>query len=107
MVIAEHNNETLLPTTQSAITAARKIGGDITVLVAGTKCGPISSAVSKAQGVVKVIVAESEVFKGLIAESLTPLVLSTHNQLNFSHILAGASAFGKSLLPRVWINALI
>jgi electron transfer flavoprotein alpha subunit len=42
LVIAEHNNEKLLPITQNAITAAKKLGGGISVLVVGTKCGPVS-----------------------------------------------------------------
>jgi electron transfer flavoprotein alpha subunit len=42
LVIAEHNNEKLLPITQNAITAAKKLGGDISVLVVGTKCGSVS-----------------------------------------------------------------
>jgi hypothetical protein len=41
-VIAEHNNEKLLPITQNAITAAKKLGGDISVLVLGIKCGAVS-----------------------------------------------------------------
>lgn len=42
LVIAEHNNDVLSPITRNAITAASKIGGDITVLVAGTQCGSVS-----------------------------------------------------------------
>lgn len=42
LVVAEHNNETLLPATLNALGAAKKIGGDISVLVAGTKCSPVS-----------------------------------------------------------------
>lgn len=42
LVIAEHNNSTLGPITRNAITAAKAIGGDVSVLVAGTKCGPVS-----------------------------------------------------------------
>jgi len=42
LVIAEHNNEKLLPITQNAITAAKTLGGDISVLVFGTKCGHVS-----------------------------------------------------------------
>ena len=42
-MIAEHNNEKLLPITQNAITAAKKLGGDISVLVFGTKCGHVST----------------------------------------------------------------
>lgn len=42
LVVAEHNNEVLNAATLNTITAAKKIGGDVTVLVAGTKCGPVS-----------------------------------------------------------------
>ncbi|XP_028145590.1 electron transfer flavoprotein subunit alpha, mitochondrial [Diabrotica virgifera virgifera] len=101
LVIAEHNNEVLSPITQNAITAAKKLGGEVSVLVAGTKCGPASSALSKAGGVSKVLVAENEAFKGFTAENLTPLILNAQKQFKFTHIIAGASAFGKALLPRV------
>lgn len=47
------------------------------------------------------IVAENEAFKGFTPESITPLVLSLQNQLKFTHIVAGASAFGKNLAPRI------
>lgn len=101
LVIAEHNDQTLTPITQNAITAARKIGGDVTVLVAGTKCGPASEAVSKLSGVTKVLVAENEAFKGFTAESITAVVLAAQNQFKFTHIIAGASAFGKNVAPRI------
>ena len=42
LVVAEHNNETLLPITLNAITAAKQLGGEITCLVVGSKCGPVS-----------------------------------------------------------------
>jgi len=48
-----------------------------------------------------VIVAEGENYKGNLPEALTPLVTSLQAQAKFSHIIAGASAFGKSLLPRI------
>lgn len=102
LVIAEHNNNDNISTiTQVALTAAKKIGGDVTVLIAGTKCGPAAEALTKANGINKVLIAESDAFNGLTPESLTPLILATQKQFNFSHILAGASAFGKALLPRV------
>lgn len=42
-MLAEHNNEVLNPITANTVTAAKRCGaGDITVLVAGTKCGPVS-----------------------------------------------------------------
>lgn len=45
LVVAEHNNDKLLAVTQNALSAAKKIGGDVTVLVAGTKCGPVSISI--------------------------------------------------------------
>lgn len=101
LIVAEHNNEALSAVTQNTISAAKKIGGEVSVLVAGPKCGPVAEAVAKANGVSKVLVAESDAFKGFTAESLTPLILATQKQFNFTHILAPATAFGKALLPRV------
>ncbi|XP_053679286.1 electron transfer flavoprotein subunit alpha, mitochondrial isoform X1 [Anopheles nili] len=101
LVVAEHNNESLNPITANAVTAAKKLGGDVTVLVAGTKVGSVSEAAAKLDGVTKVLVAEGDAYKGMLAEALTPLVLAAQNQLKFTHIVAGATAFGKAVLPRI------
>lgn len=42
LVIAEHSEQTLAPITSNIVTAAQKIGGDITVLVAGKNCAAVS-----------------------------------------------------------------
>ena len=55
----------------------------------------------KVKGVSKVIVAEGPGYQGLMPEALAPLITGLQEQSKFSHILIGASAFGKSLLPRV------
>lgn len=101
LVIAEHNNETLTPVTLNAITAAKHLGGEVSCLVAGTSCDKIVQELSKVQGVAKVLVAQHDVYKGFLAEELTPLVLATQKQFNYTHICPGASAFGKNLIPRV------
>ena len=44
LVIAEHDNKTVGPITLSAITAANKLGGDVSALVVGTSCGKVSAA---------------------------------------------------------------
>ncbi|KFM75829.1 Electron transfer flavoprotein subunit alpha, mitochondrial, partial [Stegodyphus mimosarum] len=101
LVIAEHNDGKLVPITLSAITAAKQIGNEVALLVAGTKTASVVEELSKADGVKKILNAENEAFKGLLPESLTPLVVATQKQFNFTHIIAGASAFGKNLIPRV------
>ncbi|KAK5928033.1 hypothetical protein CgunFtcFv8_013130 [Champsocephalus gunnari] len=101
LVVAEHNNDTLTPITLNAITAASKLGGEVTCLVAGTNCAQVVEQLSKVQGVQKILVAQHDSYKGSLPEELTPLILQTQKQFNFTHICAGASAFGKNLLPRV------
>ncbi|XP_004553214.1 electron transfer flavoprotein subunit alpha, mitochondrial [Maylandia zebra] len=101
LVIAEHNNEKLTPITLNAITAATKVGGEVSCLVAGTNCAKVAEEISKVKGVKKVLVAQHDSYKGGLPEELTPLILQTQKQFNFTHICAGASAFGKNLLPRV------
>lgn len=41
LVVAEHTNETLTPITLSTITAASKLGGEVSCLVAGTNCAKV------------------------------------------------------------------
>ncbi|XP_026711814.1 electron transfer flavoprotein subunit alpha, mitochondrial [Athene cunicularia] len=101
LVIAEHNNEALTPITLNTITAAKRLGGEVSCLVAGTSCDKVAQELSKVQGVAKVLVAQHDVYKGFLAEELTPLILETHKKFNYTHICAGASAFGKNLIPRV------
>ncbi|XP_071545682.1 electron transfer flavoprotein subunit alpha, mitochondrial [Panulirus ornatus] len=101
LVIAEHDNNVIAPITLNAISAAKKLGGDVSCLVAGNNCVNVVGELSKAAGVNRILVADSEALAGFLPERLTPLVLATHNQFKFTHIVAGASALGKSLLPRV------
>jgi len=100
-VVAEHNNGVLTPITLNTITAANKLGGEVSCLVAGADCGKVVEEISKVPGVNKILVAQNDSYKGSLPEELTPLILATQQQFNFTHICAGASAFGKNLLPRV------
>lgn len=43
LVVAEHNNKSVVPITLHAIAAASKLGGEVSALVAGTSCGKVSS----------------------------------------------------------------
>lgn len=101
LVIAEHDNNQITPITLNAITAAKQLGGEVSCLVAGSQCANVVSELSKAQGVGKILIADSDSLKGFLPENLAPLILATQDQFKFSHIIAGASAFGKSLLPRI------
>jgi len=101
LVVVEHNNSALNSSTLSSITAAKKLNGEITCLVAGTNCQGAIEAVSKVDGVTKVLVAQDDSYKGFLPEMLTPLILEAQKQFGFTHILAPETAFGKNVLPRV------
>jgi len=101
LVVVEHDNNALKGVTLNAITAASKLGGDVSCLVAGSGCSKAAEQVAKIAGVKKVLLADNKAFEGFLAEALTPLIVESQKQFKFTHIIAGASAFGKGLLPRV------
>lgn len=59
LVIAEHDNKTLHPSTLNVIAAASKVGDDISVLVAGASAAEVADAAAKVDGVSKVLHADN------------------------------------------------
>lgn len=99
LVIAEHDHASLKGVTRNTLAAARKIGGDIHVLVAGSSVGGAAEAAAKLEGVAKVRRVDAPHYADQTAENLAALVQSLAS--GYSHILAPASVFGKNFLPRV------
>ncbi|HDZ09027.1 electron transfer flavoprotein subunit alpha/FixB family protein [Pseudohongiella sp.] len=99
LVIAEHDNAALKPATLHTITAASEIGGDITVLVAGTGCDAVAQAAAAVNGVSKVLVADNAAYEHQMPENLAELIAEVGK--DSSHILAPATTSGKNLMPRV------
>ena len=99
LVIAEHDQQSLKAATLNTVAAARKIGGDVHVLVAGSSCNGAAQAAAQLQGVAKVKMADAAHYQDQTAENLTALVLA--HAAGYSHILAPATTFGKNLSPRI------
>jgi len=97
LVIAEHDNSALFKGTLNTITAATQIGGDIHVLVAGENCGDVVSTASKIVGVTKVLSCDAASYATYITENIANLIKS--QVAEYSHVMAPASTFGKSLIP--------
>lgn len=98
LVIAEHDNATLKAATLNTIAAAKAIGGDINVLVAGSNCNAVAEAASKVNGVDKVLLADNAAYEYQLAENMGELVAELGK--DYSHILASATTTGKDFLPR-------
>lgn len=99
LVFAEHDNSSLKQATLSVLAAAKEIGGDIDVLVAGENCGAVAEQAAKAEGVNKVLVADNAAYGHNLGENLGQLVGEVGQ--GYSHILAAAGTTGKDFMPRV------
>jgi electron transfer flavoprotein alpha subunit len=99
LVLAEHDNATLKPSTLNTIAAAAKAGGEVTVLVAGGGCAAVAQAAAQVAGVAKVLLADAPQLVDQLAENVAAQVLAVAG--GFSHILVPATAHGKNVAPRV------
>jgi electron transfer flavoprotein alpha subunit len=99
LVVAEHDNAELKGATLNAVAAAKKLSGDVHLLVAGDNCDKVADAAAKAAGVAKVLVAQSPEYAHGIAENLAPLIVKL--AANYSHVLVPATTSGKNVTPRV------
>ncbi|NMF88565.1 electron transfer flavoprotein subunit alpha/FixB family protein [Aromatoleum petrolei] len=99
LVLAEHDNAQLKGATFNAVTAATRVGAEVHLLVAGSGCGAVAEQATKIVGVAKVLLADAAHYAHAAPENLAALILS--QAAAYSHIIAAATAVGKSTLPRV------
>ncbi len=76
LLLAEHDNKTLKDSTAKALTAAKALGGDVHVLVAGKDCKAAADAAAKLDGVAKVLMADAALYEHQLAEPLAALIVS-------------------------------
>src|SRR5208337_4095467 len=98
LIVAEPSGAEVKPATLSTLTAARALGGDIHVLVAGAGIGAAAEAASRAEGVAKVLAADDAIYAHALPEPIADLIAGLAPR--YSHVLAPATTFGKNVLPR-------
>src|SRR5437870_4886152 len=99
LLVAEHDNKTLKDATNKALTAAKALGGDVHILVAGAGCKAVADAAAKLDGVKKVLLADAPVYQHWLGEPLAALVVSLAG--GYDAIVAAATTTGKNFMPRV------
>ncbi|NBX05920.1 MAG: electron transfer flavoprotein subunit alpha/FixB family protein [Betaproteobacteria bacterium] len=99
LVIAEHDNSSIKPSTLNTISAALACGGEVHLLVAGHNAGAAAAAGAQIAGVGKVIHADHDSLGHGLAENVAAQVLAMATA--YSHILFPATAYGKNIAPRV------
>ena len=99
LLVAEHDNKTLKDATNKALTAAKALGADVHVLVAGKGCKAVADAAAKLDGVKKVLLADSAAYEHGLAEPLAALIVSLAG--GYDAIVAAATTTAKNVMPRV------
>ena len=99
LLIAEHDNKVLKDATHKALTAARALGADVHVLVAGNQCQSVAQEASTLDAVNKVLLAENPAYEHMLAEPLAALIVSLAS--TYDSIVAAATTTGKNVMPRV------
>ncbi len=99
LLVAEHNNKSLKDSTSKALTAARAIGADVHILVAGHNCKTVADAAAKLDGVKKVLLADAPAYEHMLAEPTAALIVALVGP--YETIMAPATTSGKNIMPRV------
>lgn len=99
LVLAEHTNSALGSATAKAVTAARQLGGDVHILVAGSGASSAAAEAAKIDGVAKVLVADAPHLANGLAEEVAALVVPLMS--GYDAFVAPATASGKNIAPRV------
>ena len=98
LLVAEHDDKSLNGATAKTLTAAKALGGDVHVLVAGKGCRAVAEAAAKLDGVAKVLLADDARYAYRLAEPIAALVVSLAP--NYDAIVAPATTSGKNFMPR-------
>jgi electron transfer flavoprotein alpha subunit len=99
LLVAEHDNKSLKDSTNKALTAAKALGGDVHVLVAGKDAKAVADAAAKLDGVAKVLLVDAPAYEHALAEPLAALIVSLAGA--YDAIAAPATTNGKNVMPRV------
>ena len=99
LVYAEHDNVSLKKATLNTIAAAKQMGNEVHVLVAGSGNQAVAAEAAKAEGVNKVLLADNAAYEHQMAENIALLVVDIAG--SYSHIIAPATTNGKNFMPRV------
>ena len=98
LVVAEHTGGKLFKGTLNTISAAKKVGGDVHVLVLGQGTAAIATELSK---YAKVHHGEHAGLENRLAQPYAKCIADAASAISASHVWAAASVAGKDIMPRV------
>ena len=99
LIIASHDNVALAQSTLQVVDAAKKIGGTLHILVAGTGCESVAKQTAAIAGIEKILLAEDTALEHCLAENMAGLIISLADK--YQYILTAATSTGKDFMPRL------
>ena len=101
LIIVEHNNDSVKPSTFSTITAASKISDKIDALMIGYNNDSAIDELKKSDHLNKIFNINKKGLENPIAENFSNHILDFLKNNDYSHILTPSSTFGKNLSPKI------
>ncbi len=101
LVIVEHDNKTIKPSTYSTITAASKISQDVYAIILGSDIESALEDLKKCNHLKKIFFVNNKDLTEPIAENLSSYILKFLDGKNFTHIFSPSTTFGKNLSPKI------
>lgn len=99
LVLVEHDNKRVHPSTRNALAAALELDNEPTLLVIGYECDAVVEQASRLAGVHGVWSIDKACYQHSLAEQISDIVVSLAH--SFETILVSASTFGKNCAPRI------
>jgi len=99
LLIAEHDSKSVKDATAKALTAAKALGTEVHVLVAGKDCKVAAEGAAKLDGVAKVVMTYGAPYEHQLAEPLAALIVTLAG--GYDAIVAPATTMAKNVMPRV------
>ena len=101
LIIVEHNNDSVKPSTYSTITAASKISDKIDALMIGYNNDSAIDELKKSDHLNKIFNINKKGLENPIAENFSNHIIDFLKNNDYSHILTPSSTFGKNLSPKI------
>lgn len=99
LVLVEHNNQSIHPSTRNILSAALELDKEPTLLVVGHQCKAVADQAAELAGVHSVWYIDKPCYEHQLAEQIGDLIVSFAR--SFDVIIAPASTYGKNIVPRV------
>jgi electron transfer flavoprotein alpha subunit len=100
LVVADHDNKVLKDSTAKVAAAAKELGGEVDVLVAGEGCAAVADAAARLEGVATILLCEDAAYAHALAEPMASLIVKLVRDRGYEAVLAATNTNGKNYLPR-------